>query len=355
MRSLTMLVAGMLLVGCEAAYVEDRVYEDEASVPTVRASMETTPVATVNDDAADDPAIWLHPEDPAASLILATDKKAGLGLYALDGSLLQFIPAGEPNNIDLRQGVTVGGWRGDLAAASNRDGDVVTLFSITADGGEVAGSFPAQLPEPYGACMGRRGEDVLVFITYKTGQVHAHVLEAVSGGEVAQRLAATLQFDSQLEGCVFDDATGELYVGEEARGLWHTTLSQQGTTWRLAAPQLLDSVDGRSGITADVEGLALYGSASDGYVIVSSQGNDSFALYDRADNHAFIGRFRIGMGREIDGAQETDGIEATAHSLGPDYPAGVLVVQDGFNVPVGEGQNFKLVDWRAITEALALE
>ena len=41
----------------------------------VAATAETEPVGTVNRDAADDPAIWRNPADPAASLIVATDKR----------------------------------------------------------------------------------------------------------------------------------------------------------------------------------------------------------------------------------------------------------------------------------------
>ena len=49
----------------------------------VHATGETEAVATTNADAADDPAIWRNPADPAASLIVGTDKKAGLHVYDL--------------------------------------------------------------------------------------------------------------------------------------------------------------------------------------------------------------------------------------------------------------------------------
>jgi 3-phytase len=40
---------------------------------------------------ADDPAIWIHPTDPAQSLILGTDKQGGLHSYNIDGSQHQLI------------------------------------------------------------------------------------------------------------------------------------------------------------------------------------------------------------------------------------------------------------------------
>jgi 3-phytase len=66
------------------------------SLPAARvmASAETVPVGTAADDAADDPAIWRNAADPAASLIVATDKKAGLYLYGLDGRTRHFLPDG---------------------------------------------------------------------------------------------------------------------------------------------------------------------------------------------------------------------------------------------------------------------
>lgn len=42
----------------------------------------------------------------------------------------------------------------------------------------------------------------------------------------------------------------------------------------------------------------------------------------------------------------------TSAALGPAFPDGLLVVQDGFNDPKGSKQNFKLVDWRSVKSAL---
>ena len=48
---------------------------------TPTAKVATEPVPSTG-DAADDPAIWIHPDDPARSLVLGTDKK---GLAIQDG------------------------------------------------------------------------------------------------------------------------------------------------------------------------------------------------------------------------------------------------------------------------------
>ena len=69
-------------------------------------------------DAADDPAIWIHPGDPALSLVLGTDKKGGLNVFDLDGRRLQIVSDGSrPNNVDVVYGFPLGGKTVDLAVA----------------------------------------------------------------------------------------------------------------------------------------------------------------------------------------------------------------------------------------------
>lgn len=313
-------------------------------LPTVYAIAQTEPVATF-DDAADDPAVWVHPDDPSQSLIIGTDKRAGLYVYDLTGAVKQFLPTGEPNNVDLRQGVILqDGWSGDLAAATDRADNTIALFSVSETGVEKAGSFASVVVEPYGLCMGMIGESPAVFGAYKTGEMVQYAVTGANAGAEAARI----NFDTQLEGCVFDDEMQVLYVGEEARGVWRVDYANG----RPGEPVLVDEVAGYSGVKADVEGLALYKTGDKtGYLLASSQGNNSYAIYNRAEGNRFIGRFAVGDGVEIDGAEETDGIEAVSVALGPDFPKGLFIVQDGRNRPRGTPQNFKIVDWRDI-EAL---
>ena len=64
-------------------------------------SVETTPMET-GGDAADDPAIWIDPADPARSVVIGTQKQSGLYVYGLDGKVIQYLPDGRMNNVDLR-------------------------------------------------------------------------------------------------------------------------------------------------------------------------------------------------------------------------------------------------------------
>lgn len=332
--SVTTVVGATLaaLFACSEPVDRDKIsYPDAAVVSVVHADVETTPVAS-SDDAADDPAIWIHPTDPAKSLVIGTDKQAGLAVYNLQGKQVQFLAHGRPNNVDLRQSVLFDGELVDLVAFSDRATNSVGWASMDENGLTLLTNLSAN-NEPYGFCMGYYEQAIYAFVTYKTGLIEKYQLSSTLPMNMS--MVASYQLASKLEGCVFDDQRGDLFVGEEETGIWkfsttHDTFSQ---------PLLIDKVDSNNGITADIEGMSIY-YGEPAMLIVSSQGNDSFALYDLAAPHAFIKRFRI-LSATVDGAQETDGLDITATPL-PGYPNGLLVVQDGFN---DDGkQNFKLMN-----------
>src|SRR5690349_21249849 len=68
----------------------------DAETRPIEAVRETAPVASPG-DAADDPAMWRNPIEPAKSLIVATDKEWGLHVYDLSGALLASTAAGRVN------------------------------------------------------------------------------------------------------------------------------------------------------------------------------------------------------------------------------------------------------------------
>ena len=94
MRGLPLVA--LILAGCATTSVSQT-----ATAPLIAATAETDPVDTAA-DAADDPAIWRNPADPAKSLVIGTDKKAGIHVYSLAGKRLSFTPADRLNNVDLR-------------------------------------------------------------------------------------------------------------------------------------------------------------------------------------------------------------------------------------------------------------
>lgn len=318
---------------------------------TIAARAETVPVGTAARDAADDPAIWRNPADPAASLIVGTDKRAGLYVYGLDGRTRSFTAAGEINNVDLRAGVR---WRAReiiLVGASDRTDLMVpkvALFALDGATGALTalGSVATGTTgEAYGFCFGRDGRAMpKAYVVTKSGVVLELAIED-GASRPAVRLLRQFGVGTQPEGCVVDDRTGQLYLGEEGVGIWRFDLS---ATQPRAIPFAM--VGAEDGLVADVEGLALApAGATGGLLVASSQGDNAYALFDLADGR-LVGRFRIGGASEA--TSDTDGIELMLGDFGPDYPAGLFVAQDGDNAP--EAQNFKLVSWANVRAALGL-
>lgn len=76
----------------------------------------------------DDPAIWISPVSANQSTIITTTKSelgAGFAVFDLAGNLLQTVPAGEPNNVDVIYGFPIGDHKVDLAYAACREDDTL--------------------------------------------------------------------------------------------------------------------------------------------------------------------------------------------------------------------------------------
>lgn len=86
----------------------------------------------------DDPAIWISPISADKSRIITTTKSSdgsGLGVFDLAGKLLQTLPAGKPNNVDMIYNYTLGNGRTiDLAYAACRDDNTLCLFEMSTEG-----------------------------------------------------------------------------------------------------------------------------------------------------------------------------------------------------------------------------
>lgn len=328
-------------------------------IALARATVETVPVET-GGDAADDPAIWIDRADPSRSVIIGTQKQSGLYVYDLSGKVLQFLPDGRMNNVDLREGFKLGGKPVTLVTSSNRTTRGISIYTLdpvtrrltdVADGLQTTG-----FDDPYGLCMYRsaRTAKTYVFVNQGDGQMRQWELIATPAGKVRANLVRELPFASQVEGCVADDETGMLYIGEEDVGIWRQGAEPRGGPAR----SMLAAVKDNPALKDDMEGMGLYKlDGTRGYLIVSSQGNDSYAVFRREGDNAYVGSFVVGANASlgIDGISETDGLEVTSAGAGAGFPNGLMIAQDGRNVSPPEHQNFKLVPWDVIADALKLE
>jgi 3-phytase len=165
-------------------------------------------------DAADDPAIFFDPDRPEKSLILGTDKREGLAVYALDGSRRQMLPVGRVNNVDVVTEVPLGERRRNIAAASNRSNNSISLFEIHAGELRHLADLPTGLDDVYGLCMYAAGDLAWVYINATDGRYEQYRLGWGATGPTAERVRQW-RLPSQPEGCVADPLTGQLYMGEE--------------------------------------------------------------------------------------------------------------------------------------------
>lgn len=320
---------------------------------TPHATVQTEPVPS-DGDSADDPAIWIHPTDPTRSLVLGTDKKGGLHAYSLDGKSRQVVSIGSrPNNVDILYGFPVGGRKVDLAMASIGKGGKaagVKAWIIDPTEGRLAEigegptftAFDGGLP--YGICTYRSPRDgaAYIFVTVREGAVEQYRLNPSADPSrpfEASRVRG-FQVGSQAEGIVADNETGKLYVGEEDVGIWEYGAEPGDGDRRRAVARV-----GEHGLSADVEGLAIYhASGGKGYILASSQENSTILVYERSGDHAYVATIDPREG-SIDDVAHTDGIGVTNERTSDAFPRGLLVLQDGETTG---RQNFKFYRWEEI-------
>lgn len=321
-------------------------------------------------DAADDPAFWLNKEKPSKSLIFGTDKRSGIYTYNLKGEELNYLAIGNINNIDLRtidikddDGNELGPY--SFLFGSNRSTNSLDIWVFSdSDITESLNKGNFKIPNQpyisaksnlkvYGVCAGY--DKTFGLIAFLTADESPQV-EVWSYGPFGMTLLTTFKNANatQSEGCVYDDENRRLFISEEQdRGILRSyDINDQ---LDFSSPSIIDD---RSGfISGDPEGLTIYKtSLKNGYVLVSSQGDDTFNLYDRSAPHNYLGSFKISHSNDIDGVTDTDGIFAINFDLNEDFPKGLLVAQDGTNDGKYEveKQNFKLVSFSEILNSLKL-
>ncbi len=110
-------------------------------------------------------------------------------------------------------------------------------------------------------------------------------------------------------------------MAEEDIGLWRYGAEPDAGSER----RQLDATAEGGHLAPDVEGVGIFrGKDGAGYLVVSNQGADNYAVYRRQGDNAFIGHFAIVANDElgIDGASETDGLDVTSMAVGQGFPSG---------------------------------
>jgi 3-phytase len=322
---------------------------------------------------------------------------------------------GRFNNVDLVHGMSLRSGAADLAVVSDRGNDKLRIYRVDGDRPDapLTDVTDASAPWIFSGSQEEVNKESTAYglTTYTdsaTGKSYALVsqnattrialleLTPTRDGTVSYRKVRALDLPAsftmpngtkwspcgdpdegpQVEGMVVDAETGTLFAGQEDVGIWRLPADLRG------GPVLQDKVReygvparydepsdecvagddpgyGGSRVSADVEGLTLLKQDDgDGYLLASSQGDDTFVAYDRerSDDYEYEGGFRVTAASEaLDGSEECDGADVLAEPLGARYPKGLLVVQDGHMAPEDgdrEATGFKFVDLADVLEAL---
>src|SRR2546422_5069000 len=135
-------------------------------------------------------------------------------------------------------------------------------------------------------------------------------------------MVRALKLGSLAEGCVADDELGFLYLAEETKGIW-----KFGAEPAAGSEGKLMARVGENGLTADVEGLTIYFAAQGrGYLIASSQGNNTYKVYERGGDNRYVLTINPKDGR-IDDVSETDRVDVTSCPTARQFGEGLFNVQ----------------------------
>jgi 3-phytase len=288
---------------------------------------------------SDDPAIWVNPQDPAASLVLGTDKNVDGALYVFDlqGRIVQDkVVRGlvRPNNVDIAYGVLVGDERVDVAVVSERYAHRLRVYRLPdmapLDGGGIPVFEGERARDVMGIALYTRAADGALFAVvsrsdeFAPTQGYLHQYRLVDDGTGTLRGLFTRAFGEwsgtkEIEAIAVDNAGGHVYYSDE----------NYAVRKYLADPMADDADEqlaefGHEGFADDREGISFYRRADgSGYILVSDQQANRFNIYalqtteDAAEQHPLLASVLLAT-------DESDGSDLVSIEL-PGFPGGLFV------------------------------
>ncbi|MDF2187606.1 phytase [Paraflavitalea sp. CAU 1676] len=288
---------------------------------------------------SDDPAIWINRDNPAASLILGTDKDQDGALYVFDlqgkvqhDKVVRNLQ--RPNNVDIEYGLSLNGKPTDIAVVTERFTHKLRVFSlpdckpVDGDGLPV---FEGETGTEFRDLMGialykNKAGKVYAIVGRKTGPreggyLWQYLLEDDGQGRVKATLVRKFgQFSGikEIEAIAVDDVLGYVYYSDEGYGVRKYYADPEKGNEEL-------TVFGRKGFKQDHEGISIYATSdSTGYLIVSDQQTNHFQLFTREGvpgnphEHRFIKKVHLST-------LESDGSEVVALPLNGVFTKGLFV------------------------------
>ena len=307
---------------------------------------------------SDDPALWLHPTDAALSLVLGTDKgdtTGGVYVFDLAGHIDRtrtVTPLQRMNNVDVRQNAVLGAVTLDIAAATERNRQMLRVFALpdmrAIDNGGILLFDGDTVRAPMGVSLYRRPGDGATFaiVGGKSGPTTGtylwqYRLEADANGVV--RGTKVREFGAysgrkEIEAITVDDALGYVYYSDENVGVRKYYADPDSGNTELA-------LFATSSVIDDHEGLAIFErDASTGYIVLSDQGGNRIHIFPREGTSTNPHQHALQAIVPVR-ASETDGLDVTSRALGDAFPQGLLVMMSNRGA-------FHYYDWRDVQRAI---
>lgn len=338
MRFRTLLVLAVLLTGVPALAQQ---------TIQVSPTLETQP-AVGTGAVVQGAALWMHPTDPASSLLLVADNQTGLLVYNLNGTARPLLAEGAVQGVDVQEGVVVGGISQPLVMVANTTAQALIGYIIDSSTLEFrrAGfpnvTAPSFAPSSVALYVSPTTGRVFAFAGSATGVVDQFELTAQTDGGTASAVVRSFDVGNAVVGLAVDDAQGKLYVVEQNVGIWEYGAEPEAADTRAS----VDTVTG-GGLSQPLGGVALYRASGVRGYLLAVNGGDAVRIYERQPGaHTFRGSFTVGADGGIDAVESPRQVVATNRPLGTLFPLGMVAVHDSTNA--GTNENFKLVPWPAI-------
>jgi myo-inositol-hexaphosphate 3-phosphohydrolase len=341
--------------------------------------------ALVTGAVAQDPAIWMNPQDGTKSLILGANDTR-LVTYDMAGAVVaqDDVPAGTTSErvagVDVRHDVSAGTTMiGDVATVVGHDaatdGALIQFYAIDRGTGQMAdvGATAGGLKKPWHSgkvrdvCMYQSpiSNKTYAFVMSKNGEMVQYELIDSSGKlDVSIVRGGTTSLTiwdvsaGTVSGCVADDAMKTVYVSDTDAGIMKFGAEPGDPT----TSTLIDT-PAPGHLLPNTKGPAIVEtSETTGYLIVSTLDTavgaavHSFNVYDRATG-AYIRSFQVLDGAAADRCELTENVAAAAGNFGSGFTAGLFICQDKNNRPATGGgfvaHNYKMVALDAIVDTVA--
>lgn len=305
-------------------------------------------------DDPDDPAIWIHPQIKDSSLIIGTDKhklNGGVYVFNLSGKIdphRTITGLRRMNNVDIAYGLPLGKSKTDIAVATERDRNVIRIFSLPAmqpiDGGGLEVFSNDTSRHPMGVALYTRPSDNAIFaiVGRKNGPAYNYLEQyrlfdngkAQVAGELVRKFGK-YSGKKEIEAIAVDNELGYVYYSDEQAGVRKYYADPAKGNEELA-------FFGAGEYKEDNEGISIYKFPDGtGYILVSDQAANQFKVYAREGEKNNPHLHRIIRSIPFSTIQ-SDGSDVTSVSL-PGFEGGLFVA-------MSDDQTFQFYKWADIAK-----